>query len=1016
MSPTAGRLVASKVTIEFGEVPLGQSVVKELELQNEGSASAEVRAFSGLAGVFQVQTPNDTPPFDVTPGTSRRVQVEFTPADLTESRQELLIESSGDPITVDVRGTGIIGLELEPELVDFGAVLAGSSQTATVALTNLTSEEVQLSLLNSTGTTGVLQLVEQPQLEGAGLTLGPEATRQVSVRYAPAPGEERSHDASYDIGFCESSGCRVTLQARGSAGLAGLSCEASKDFGFLEVGATRTEFVSCSNEAPQSVLIVDSGIEGSSRFALLDGPDDGTEVASGAEVAFEILFQAQEADVGMEQAAVLQVSSEDLEGQALNPEQTRLMGRVGPPVLALRPETLDFGLVAAGTSLSSSVELANEGPSELVIEEIELPGAIAGLSIVGSMPSSISPGGVANLELAWAPEEGAPDLDNSIRIVSNAPADGELRVLGRVGAPGRCFFNDDPDAVAFGPVTAFHLHTSFMVFENTGSSPCNLRTIPSEAGDFSWGNGAASYQVPAGGRQLVMIDYRPSALGSMSASLRYYVDSPLDWDRTLDVRGRGSDRRPFVYPAYQDFGYYPETCGTVTATLTVRNSTFEPVTVTDVSLTGDNAFGLLETPPVPFVVGPESFEYVRVSFQPALAAESESFGRYRFLLEDMDEIEGTLHAVTGTESMARQVLLDGSDSRNELDVLLRFSSFSPRLPIDVHSERQAREELPILLSHMQNAGIDYHIGILSSQGGRRFPRDGWPYPCPAPEDETGRRTGLVRSGSCGYLHERVAPDGATERFVTPTSQPSPSTALEQLLFPPRSLLANFSRNFEKALSPPWLFEHNAGFLRPDANLLIVDIAYRGISYDKQETSFHYSDFYKSLLGRQFRGRLRLFALSWRGRSLRQGHASCEPDRTGPFSPQSTLLSLLAYPLGGGGDILCRAESSWGTDIFEKFMPLEGRRRRFPLKQAFSPGTLRVFVDGAEVPSGTFQEALPSWRLNPTEVEILVPPMPGDLIPEIEEDLTFRTPILEFSEAAQPGPGARIEVEFEPVCQ
>jgi len=1020
VSPAAGRLVASETLIDFGEVPLGQTAVRAFELQNEGGTSEEVRAVGGLSGVFDVEPLGTTLPFDVTPGSSGRFQVEYTPSELAESRQELRIETSGDPIMVEVSGTGIIGLELEPALVDFGVVLAGSSQTATVALTNLTSEEVQLSLLNSTGRTGTMQLVEQPQLEAEGLTLGSQETRLVSVRYASALGEERTDEASYDIGFCESSGCRVTLQARGRASLAGLACETSKDFGFIEVGATRTELVSCTNVASQPIRITGSGIAGSGRFALLDGPDDETEVAPGAEFEFEIIFQAREDDVGLQPSAVLQVSSEDLEGQGLSLEETTLIARVGPPVLTLRPETLDFGLVAAGTSLSLSVELANEGRSELIIDEIVLPEGLDELSILGSRPSSISPGGTVELELLWAPEQGAPDLDDLVRIVSNAPAEGELGVVGRVGAPGQCFFNDDPATVTFGPVTAFHLHTSFMVFENTGSSACNLRTLPSDAGDFSWADDDASYQVPAGGRQLVMIDYRPSSLGSVSSAraLRWYVDSPLESDRSVEVRGRGSDRRPFVYPAYQDFGYYPDTCETVTATLTVRNSTFEAVTVTDVSLTGDSAFALVDTPPVPFVVAPESFEYVRVSFRPALAAESESFGRYRLLLDGMDEIEGTLHARTGTESTARQVLLDGGDSRTKLDVLVRFTPTNEPTPSeeDIQSAQQARRELSTLLELMDTAAVDYHIGLLSSQGGQRFP-SGWPFPCPRPEDETGQRTGLVRSGSCGYLHERVTPEGSVERFVTPDSEPSPSQALEELLFPPGSLLSDLSRNIEKALSPPWVFEHNAGFLRPDANVLIIDLQSRSGSYDSLEASFHFSDFYKSLLGRHFRARLRFFGATFQGESLGVGGSGpCMPDRTQPYSPQSLLLSLLAYPLGGGGDILCREQASWGTDIFEKFTPLPGRRRRIPLEQRFAPGTLKVFVDGTELTPGSFEESSPSWRLNPTEVEILFVPPPGNPRPELEEDLTFRQSILEFSEAAQPAPGARVEVEFEPTCQ
>ncbi len=984
---------ASTAVLDFGRVPLGQARTEAVSLENLGGVAVDVSVRSPVAPPFELEWPER--PVTLAPGSEVSIPLRFTPPDLgLHAGRFELSAADAAPLTVEVRGTGSMAIAIEPADLDFGPVLAGSASTATVAFRNWLAEPVTVTVAGLRGASERFDFRGGPLAE-ARLELAPMGEQIVAITYRPEPGFDRADSASVQFSACEAAGCRASLGVRGWGTRSAIRCTPEIDFGWLAIGAAASQVIACTNVSPDPVLIESASLLGSPRFSLPDGfPEPGTRVRPGASIETSIRVEGVEADVGAPIGASFQVRSRDAEGQELSLEETALRARVGPPSIDVVPDSLDFGRVAGETTLTRTVQVFNRGRSTLSILDVEPPEGL-GLA-VARRPTVIPPGGVEELSLAWTAETGV-DLRGTVRIQNDDPMQPlvELPVRGLAGPPGRCLYRLEGDSIRFGSVTAFHQHTSFLALRNVGDAPCLVRTLPTLVQtDFRWADDNATFEVPPGARQLVMVDFRPTGLGRRSAQLPWYVSAPLGSDGRLDVEGSGSSRRVFVHSAFQDFGYIPDACGTITATLTIRNPTYEPIVVRSLRFSGDASFEF-DDPGFPLTVEDESFRYITVRYTPGV--EPAAFARYRLSVDGLDDIEGTIYAETGTATRATETFGPAGDEMKKLDVILQVS----RANVPSTHLEQLRTEYESLRAAFDRLGVDYHIGHLSALGGIRRTDTAWF--CPPPELDSGILMGRILPGTCGFLHETLDPSGALERYVTPSGEPSARDALARMLFAPTSLQQSPDENIERALSPPWVLEHNAGFLRSDANLLVAMSAVDGGVYDIQRArslTYQLVHALDALMGREARFRVRTVSID--GQSF--VGASCRDLETANDYRSVGNDSILTYPLAGGGFGRCREEPNlWGEAIASKFLPFHGHSRRVRLRQAARD--LEVWVGGRRLRGGSFATGA-DWRVNPTRLE----PFNG-----FRESPVLPYAIVEFSDNAQPSPTESVSISYTPSC-
>jgi len=104
------QLTLSPLTLDFGQVPLGQSAEATLTLENTGGAALEVfgAAIEAGGGAFSV---SETFPFTIAPGDDRLLPVTFAPGTAGVVSTELFVDSNSDtdPGSVLLSGDGVSG-------------------------------------------------------------------------------------------------------------------------------------------------------------------------------------------------------------------------------------------------------------------------------------------------------------------------------------------------------------------------------------------------------------------------------------------------------------------------------------------------------------------------------------------------------------------------------------------------------------------------------------------------------------------------------------------------------------------------------------------------------------------------------------------------------------------------------------------------------------------------------------------------------------------------------------------
>eukprot|EP00955_Chlamydomonas_euryale_P007529 79807-Chlamydomonas_euryale.AAC.3 len=128
------------VELDFGPVPVGQRIVRSVELYNQGEADAQLRATAlGSGQVFgQVNAMRQ-----VLRGGSFTVKVSFEPQQRTQYLEVLTLSTDRTAVRIALKGLGIAPeLKLEPPSAmtdgfDFGDVFSGEASERSFTVTNV---------------------------------------------------------------------------------------------------------------------------------------------------------------------------------------------------------------------------------------------------------------------------------------------------------------------------------------------------------------------------------------------------------------------------------------------------------------------------------------------------------------------------------------------------------------------------------------------------------------------------------------------------------------------------------------------------------------------------------------------------------------------------------------------------------------------------------------------------------------------------------------------------------------
>jgi PKD repeat protein len=371
------------------------------------------------------------------------------------------------------------------------------------------------------------------------------------------------------------------------------------EFGAVESGASATAQVRVTNAGPGAVTVSGVTVSGDDAFTLDGGPASVT-LGVGEDALYTVAFAptvvgAVEADLVVTHDGTNSPLTVGLIGEGAEP--TTELG-----TLEADPDTVEFGAVEAGGSETAQVRVTNAGPGAVTVSGVTVSGDDAFTLAGGPASVTLGVGEDALYTVAFAPTVvGAVEAD---LVVTHDGTNSPLTVglIGEGAEPTTELgtLEADPDTVEFGAVEAGGSETAQVRVTNAGPGAVTVSGVTVSGDDaFTLAGGPASVTLGVGEDALYTVAFAPTVVGAVEADLVVTHDgtnSPL----TVGLIGEGAEPTTELGtleadPDTVEFGAV-EAGGSETAQVRVTNTGPGAVTVSGVTVSGDDAFTLAGGP------------------------------------------------------------------------------------------------------------------------------------------------------------------------------------------------------------------------------------------------------------------------------------------------------------------------------------------------------------------------------------------------------------------------------------
>jgi hypothetical protein len=541
--------VATAVTgVDWGDVRIATTIVRGLDLRNEGTADLAVSTASVHgpdAAEFTVVTGGSV---TVAPGGTHRIDVRFGPS-TTGSKAAALRIQTDDPDEPEIE-LALAGRGVEPEISvtppgrDWGEVRVGRSSAWTFTVRNLG--------------TGVLAVggatVEGPDAAnfriaagGGGFTVAPGAHGQIRVAFQPSATGTKS--AALRIASDDADEPSIVLPLAGRGVEPDIAAEASHDWGEVRVDAVASGVIEVRNDGTSDLSVLATSVEGRDAAAFSVDGGGSFVVATGATRAIEV--RCAPASAGAK-SAVLRLASDDPDEPVVD---VLLAANAVEPLIAINPPSRDFGDVRVGTAVSRLFQIRNDGGAPLAVAATGVGGSDASRFEVvsGGAPFAVAPGSTHEIRVRFRPGVAGPKVA-ILTIESDAARDPQVRVpLSGTGVA--------PDIAAapghdFGDVRVGAIVSHGLEVRNEGTADL-LVSAPviagADSGEFLLASGGGFVLAP-GASRAIEVSWRPAAQGAKSALLRLASDDPDEPSMDVSLAGRAIAPDVGVDPGDLDFG------------------------------------------------------------------------------------------------------------------------------------------------------------------------------------------------------------------------------------------------------------------------------------------------------------------------------------------------------------------------------------------------------------------------------------------------------------------------------
>ena len=254
------------------------------------------------------------------------------------------------------------------------------------------------------------------------------------------------------------------------------------------------------------------------------------------------------------------------------------------PIIAVAPESLDFGGIIVAYNDTQSLQLVNAGRAPLVIESLEVVDNDDGVYVLPIDSLTIDRDSVEALDIQFIPETYAL-YNRDLRIVSNDADNPELLVpITGEGIDGPVpDISVDTYTLDFGGVATGQVETLWFVITNVGDGELNIEeSLQSGSGNFTLLTDPHGQTLAQEGDQVtVIVAYEPTHEDGDSGGLTLQTNDPDE--PSVDIVFLGNGGGEYDYPeALVDC---PETVDPPTTITLDGSASFDPNGYTPLSHT-----------------------------------------------------------------------------------------------------------------------------------------------------------------------------------------------------------------------------------------------------------------------------------------------------------------------------------------------------------------------------------------------------------------------------------------------
>ncbi|MDH3793226.1 MAG: choice-of-anchor D domain-containing protein, partial [Rhodospirillales bacterium] len=261
------------LSIDYGSVVIGTRQFGLVNIRNLGDADLTVTTLTlGGSLDFQLNNPDQEPPFTIRPGRSASIGVDYIPSDggVDAGTLDVASDDPDEPVVqVVLSGSGAVGtpdIDVSPPSIDYGSVLVGTRQFGFVTVWNLGDGDLTVTTLTLGGSLD-FQLNNPDHVPP--FTIKPGRAASIGLDYIPS-------DSGVDAGTLDIASddpdepvIQVVLSGSGATGTPDIAASPpALDYGSVVVGTRQFGFVSVQNLGDADLTISGIDVQGGLDFRL----------------------------------------------------------------------------------------------------------------------------------------------------------------------------------------------------------------------------------------------------------------------------------------------------------------------------------------------------------------------------------------------------------------------------------------------------------------------------------------------------------------------------------------------------------------------------------------------------------------------------------------------------------------------------------------------------------------------------------------------------------------------------